>query len=193
MLLDFIGADAHCWLMPNLASIRIPKSLSAKLLSCWVALCMTLCLGLFPSEVRNFLLPLVKLHEVSVGHFFSLLRSLWVTAWPCGISAIVPSSVSPAPSSRIWTGPNPDPWGTLLVGGLHLDSVPLITTLLLVCFPLHYSVTTCSFLSLFLRMIVMFAFPLVSKHFSKSPRSIKNYWEWLHSDIRQLIQHLSVH
>lgn len=63
-----------------------------------------------------------------------------MVAQPAGLSATLPSLVSPADLLRVHSfnqlmkmlndiGPSIDPWGTLLVIGLQMDFALLITTL----------------------------------------------------------------
>ena len=128
--------------MFNLLSTRTPRSFSSKLFPNWVATSMHWCLGLFFSTWRTLHCSWLKFMRFLSAHFSSLFMSLGMAAWPSGISATLPSFVSPANLLRVHcpviqvvnedlnrTGPSVDPWGTLLVTGLQQDFIPLITTL----------------------------------------------------------------
>lgn len=82
-------------------------------------------------------LLLLNLISFLSTQLFSLSRSHWMAAQLPGVSAIPPKlaegglcpfiQVTGSPMKT--TRPSINPWGTPLVTGLHLDSVPLITTL----------------------------------------------------------------
>lgn len=93
----------------------------------------------FTPSCRTLHTPLLKSVRFQFSHFFNLLMSLWMTAWPSGAATTPPNFVSsanllrvhPVPVSRLLMKKSnsichgTDPW---LVTGLRLDFVLLITT-----------------------------------------------------------------
>lgn len=72
----------HC-LMPRLVSTRTFKSISANLVSTWVVSIIYQLLGWIFFRCRTLHLSLSILLS---AHFFILFTSLWMRAWPSGIS-----------------------------------------------------------------------------------------------------------
>ncbi|KAK4811173.1 hypothetical protein QYF61_019804 [Mycteria americana] len=113
MLLVFFAARAHCWLMFNMVSTRTPRQPLHILVH-----------GVVPPQVQDFAPPLTELYEDPVSPFLQPVEvpldgstTLWCihhSSQFCVISKLAEGS---------------DPVLTPGVHRLHLDFVPLITTL----------------------------------------------------------------
>lgn len=103
MLLLFLAARAHRWLMLTLLSARTPRSFAAKLPSPLGAR-LSRCTGLFLLRYRAAPFLLVRLLP---AHFSSLLRCLWTAAQLSALSATLPSSGPPAKSLKVHSAPRP--------------------------------------------------------------------------------------
>lgn len=84
---------AHCWLTVNLVATRTPRSFSVKLLHNHLVPSMYWYMELFLPTCRSLHSLCLRLLS---AHFSSLLRYLWMVAWPSGVSATPPIFVSVA-------------------------------------------------------------------------------------------------
>jgi len=139
----FLATWAHCWLMLSRLSTNTPRSFSTGQLSSHSSPGLQHCMGLLWPKCRTWHLALLNLIQLTLAHRSSLSRSLCRAFLPPSRSTLPPSLVSSAsllrehsvPSSRSLiktlnnTGPETEPWGTLLVTGQQLDLVPFTTTL----------------------------------------------------------------
>lgn len=87
--------------MSSLVSTSTPGSFFAKLLSSWTTPSTYKCLWLFLPSCRTLHLPLWNIMRFLWAHFFRLLRSLWMTAQPPGLSAIPPRFALPVNLLRV--------------------------------------------------------------------------------------------
>ena len=134
-LLAAVAKRARCWLMVSLSAVAFPT----RLLSSWLSLSLHWCLVLFlPGTGLCFLL--FSFLMLSLAHFSSLLRPLWVPAQPFGVSVAPLSFVSSANLLRVHSAPSLvkvlnsigssiDAWGMPPVSDLHLDFMPLMASL----------------------------------------------------------------
>ena len=141
ILLDFSATSTH-WLLFNLVSTRNLRSFSAKLLFRSAVPNTYWCMGLCLPRHRTLCFSLLNFMRCLSAHFSSLLRSLWMVAQPCSVSATPSGHVSSANFLRVQSassskslmkmfngiGSSMGPWRTLLFSR-QLDFMPLITTL----------------------------------------------------------------
>lgn len=112
---------------------------TAELLSSQLAPSLYCWMGSFVPRCRTWRIPLQNFTRfLKIPYFPSLLRSLWMAAWPSSISATNPISLATfwghtLPKSFMKmlsrTGSCIDPWGTVLVTCLQPDFALLITAL----------------------------------------------------------------
>lgn len=88
MWLALIAAEAHCWLMFSLFSMRTSRSFSIKLFSSQPAPRLCFCIGLFFTRCGTSLFFLAKIHAVCDSPF--LQRSLYKAALPSSKLIIPP-------------------------------------------------------------------------------------------------------
>lgn len=79
LLLAFLVARAHCWLMFNLVATRTPKSFSVNLLPSWVSPNMYRCMGFFLPRCRTLFFSSLNFTGFMPAHLFSLSGSLKFT------------------------------------------------------------------------------------------------------------------
>jgi len=131
----YFATRAYCWIMVNLLSTTIPRSLSAELLSSRSAPNLNWCMCLFLHWCKTPHLSFLNLIRFLSAQLSSLSRSCWMVAQPSGGSATPHSFVSSSNLLRVDSNPSSrslmkilnmtrlvtDPWGTLLVTCLQLD------------------------------------------------------------------------
>lgn len=131
-----IAERVQCWLMYSLVPTRISRDFSVKQFSSWLELASAGFWGCSsPGAVVS--ISLCSIWWGFSAHVSSLLRYVWVAAWPLGISVPSPSLASFKKSMRIFLVPLyrllmnkfinivPTIEITALIFGFQLKSVPL--------------------------------------------------------------------
>lgn len=123
ILLAFLVARAHCWLIFNTVSIRNSGSFTANLFSRWAVPSMYLCLGWFLPGCRTSHFPLLNYTGSLSAYFSSLLtfsRFCIISRLANGTLHLITRIIN-RDVHQNWT--STDPWGTPLVTGLQPDFV----------------------------------------------------------------------